>query len=342
MSQNPFYVSGPVPLECFVGRSVEIKIAFDQISKHAHAAFYGSPGMGKSSLLRQLIAPTVWNARGLDMSQFWVVSFNCTDVNPFTSTKFYRAILEHLQEQVEESSELEEAIAAVLQEDLIEKSDLRRIVGRIGQQGKSLLLLLDDFDWVLHPHAAYTEIEMLTFLNEFRNLAVHSAESQYLSTIVTSFRPITELGPTLIPGGSPWYNHFLCHVLRPFSEQEVEKYFFTVDSPLFIPISPQLKTAILQLTDGHPALLQNAFYLLYDKLQAGQIPNGREFAQDFKSRTSHFFRDTWQFSTNEDQVLLMLIALYQREGRLNRQSQFSLNDLDLVFSQRGRELFELE
>lgn len=47
---------------------------------------------------------------------------------------------------------------------------------------------------------------MLTFLSEFRDLAVHSNEGRYLSTVVTTFRRLNELGPTITPGGSPWYN----------------------------------------------------------------------------------------------------------------------------------------
>ncbi len=63
--------------------------------------------------------------------------------------------------------------------------------------------MLDDYDAALRPNDKYTEVEMLTFLSEFRNLAVHSEEGQYLSTIVTSFRRLSELGPQLTPSGSP-------------------------------------------------------------------------------------------------------------------------------------------
>jgi putative ribosome biogenesis GTPase RsgA len=69
MVQNPYYVSGPVPSDYFVGRSPEIKIAFDQISQRAHGAFYGGSGMGKSSFLRLLTEPVTWEAKGMDISQ---------------------------------------------------------------------------------------------------------------------------------------------------------------------------------------------------------------------------------------------------------------------------------
>ncbi len=60
MSQNPFFAAGPIPPEYFVGRESEVRTAFDQIGKHAHLAIYGSPGMGKSSLLQYLSSPEIW------------------------------------------------------------------------------------------------------------------------------------------------------------------------------------------------------------------------------------------------------------------------------------------
>jgi replication-associated recombination protein RarA len=60
MAENPFYVGGPVPAKYFVGRTSEIRTAFDQISKRSHLALYGSPGMGKSSLLRYVASPEIW------------------------------------------------------------------------------------------------------------------------------------------------------------------------------------------------------------------------------------------------------------------------------------------
>jgi AAA ATPase domain len=345
MIKNPYYVSGPVPSDYFVGRSPEIKIAFDQISQRAHGAFYGGSGMGKSSFLRLLTEPATWEARGLDISQCYVISLNCTDINPFTSSNFFREILELLKDQIEGQTALLGEIETYLQEEIIEKRDLRRILRIIGQEDKFLLLLLDQFDWILSASAQYTESEMLTFLNEFRNLSVSSAESRYFSTIITSFRSISELGPTLMPSGSPWYNHYLCPALRPFSEKEIERHFFTIDSPLCIPLTPKVKAAVLQLTGGSPALLQNAFYLLYDMMQASQSLDTidvRAFATSFIGRTERFFRDTWRLSTDQEQVLLMLIALQRQKGRLDSKSQYSLKDIDRIFSQRSRELQDLE
>lgn len=332
---NPFFVGGPVPAEYFFGRRLEVGTAFDQISKRAHLALYGSPGMGKSSLLRYLTEPEVWRQRGQDISQVFIVSLNCTGINPFTPSGFWREILSRLRDEIDEDDTINTDIEQLLKEEKIEKGDLRRILKKIGQQNKFLLLLLDDYDAVLHPNKQYTEAEMLTFLSEFRDLAVHSNEGRYLSTIVTTFRRLTELGPTLTPGGSPWYNHYLFRLLRPLTASEV-------NTQLSIPLVGSFKAGVLKMIDGHPALLQNAGYLIHEMLQNGQPFNIEIFTRDFESATEQYFRDTWKFSTEEEQILLMLIALCNLQGRLNKRTRYGLGDIDLIFSQRSRELFDLE
>ncbi|BAY88350.1 MULTISPECIES: ATP-binding protein [unclassified Tolypothrix] len=335
MSQNPFFVGGPVPPEYFFGRSAEVRTAFDQISRRAHLAIYGSPGMGKSSLLRYIASPKIWEARGRDISKALIVSINCAGISPFTASGFWREILSLLQDATEDDESLQADIKQLLQEEKVEKGDLRRMLRKIGQRDKFLLLLLDDYDAALQPNEQYTETQMLTFLSEFRDLAVHSNEGKYLSTIVTTFRRLNELGPTIKPGGSPWYNHYLFRLLRPLPATEV-------NNQLAIPIPGSLRAGVLEIIDGHPALLQNAGYLLYDTLLAGNTPDIQSFAQDFESATEQYFRDTWRFSTEEEQILLMLIALVRLQGRLNRNTRYALGDIDLVFSQRSRELVDLE
>jgi len=342
MSQNPFFAAGPVPPEYFVGRASEVRTAFDQISKCAHIAIYGSPGMGKSSLLRYLSSPKVWQEQGRDPSRALIVYLNCTGINPFTPCAFWREVLSLLKDEAEGDANLPSDIDAVLQEEALEIANLRQILRKVGKQDKFLVLLLDDFDTALLPNEDYTEVEMLTFLSEFRDLAVHRKEGRCLSTIVTTFRRLTELGPQLPPSGSPWYNHYLFQPLKSFPEGEVASLFFRGESKYAIPLSSiTQRPGILALTGGHPALLQNAGYLLYETYQSGERLDIEAFTTKFQSRTEQFFGDTWRFSTDIEQVLLMLIALSRLEGRLNKR-QYALSNIDLIFSQRSRELIDLE
>ena len=343
--KNPFVPAGPVPPESFIGRKSEITLAFDIINKRGnyHGAFYGSSGMGKSSLLYLLTFPEVWQQRGKDYSKAFIVYLNCTDINPFTPSAFWRKVLILLREKAENNNELKAVIDKVLKEDIIEKEDIRLILRKIRQRDRDefLLLLIDDYDSALRPNDDYTEVEMLTFLSEFRNLAVDRKLRRHLTTIVTTFRRLNELGPTLPPSGSPWYNHYLFHAMKPYSKIEVLEEFFTSTSPHFLRIKQSLQEGVLKITDGHPKLLQNACYLLYERLQEREIPDLETFIKDFQVRTEQIFDNIWQLSTDEEQILLMLIALSHLEGRLGNR-KFALKDIDRIFSQRARELIDLE
>ena len=216
-----------------------------------------------------------------------------------------------------------------------------RYLGNSPPKDKFLLLLIDNYDSALKTNTEYTEVEMLTFLSEFRNLAVDPKLGRHLRTIVTTFRRLNELGPTLPLSGSPWYNYYIFQPMKPFSKAEVLEEFFTSTSPRFIRIKQSLQEGVLKITDGHPELLQNAGYLLYEGLQEGKITDLDTFIKDFQGRTEQIFHNIWQFSTDEEQILLMLIALSRLEGNLGKKS-FALRGIDSIFSQKERELIDLE
>ncbi len=343
MPNNPFFPAGPVPPEYFIGRKSELRLAFDIIAKNGHVAFYGNSGMGKSSLLNLLTYPEIWQERGQDYSKAFIVYFNCSDLNPFTPSAFWRKVLNVLKDEVENNNQLTVFIDELLQEDRIEKGDIRRVLRTIRQQDqdKFLLLLIDDYDSALHANHQYTEVEMLTFLSEFRNLAIDRQVRRNICTIVTTFRRLNELGPALPPSGSPWYNHYAFQPIKPYSKAEVIQEFFTSTSPRFIRIKESLQEGVLKITDGHPQLLQNAGHLLHHRRPDGTIPDLEKFIQDFQSQTKQIFQNMWQLSTDEEQILLMLVALSGLEGRLGNQ-KFALRDIDRIFSQRERELIDLK
>lgn len=338
---NPFFVGGPVPPDRFVGRTIELNTAFDQIMNRGHMAISGSPGMGKSSFLHLIADHSTWQQRGLDFSTVVVVSLNCTDINPFTPAAFWHEIVSLLRDQLEDHDPIQQTIDQIFQEeDGIETRDLRRVLRQIGEQGKFLLLLLDDYGAALVTNKNnYDEQDMLVFLREFRNLSIHSKEGQYLSTVVVTFRRLSELGPALPPGGSPWYNHYLFQTLKLFTDNDVHTLFSGMPDELSL--TDEQQEAILSVAGRHPALLQHACYLLFQSVQSGQTAfDPHQFIDNFVGSTEHIFRDIWRFSTEDEQMLLMLIALSDMDGRLHK-NRYTLNDLNLILSQRERQLDDL-
>lgn len=67
-----------------------------------------------------------------------------------------------------------------------------------------------------------------------------------------------------------------------------------------------------------------------------------EFFKEFETNTRHIFEIIWENCGEEEQTLLMLIALSISNGRLHKNKQFDLSGIDIIFTQRERELKNLE
>lgn len=334
-NRNPFTVGRPVPPSSFVGRTSEIETAFDQILSHSNLAIWGGPGIGKSSFLELLSSSQAWQLRGYDASNAVIVLLNCLGIAPFTAAAFWKEIFLLLQDELHSKSDLQAEVAKFIDTDKTNKDCLRSVLRELGRQGKFLVLLVDDYDAALRPNEQYSDRDIAVFLSDCRNLASHSKERQFLSMVVTSSRRLNDLGPKLKPDGSPWYNHYLFQPLRSFSETDVAALLGG------LPMTPALRDGIRDIAGGTPALLQNAGYLLYRELRAGHIPDANAFARDFQRATEHYFEDVWNLSNEVEQTLMMLLALVRLKGRLLNK-RYDLGDVDIIFSQKERELTDLE
>ena len=335
ITQNPFIVGRPIPPDCFVGRTSEIETAFDQILSRSNLAIWGGPGIGKSSFLELLASSKAWQLRGHDPSSAIIVLLSCLSITPFSAVNFWREIMLLIQESLEKEPALQAEVSKFLDRGNTTKDGLRSILRHLGKQNKFLVLLVDDYDAALRSQEGYGDSEIAVFLSDCRNIASHARERQFLSMVVTSLRRLNELGPKLKPDGSPWYNHYLFQPLKPFDKTEVAALLGCM------PMTPALRDGIREIADGNPALLQNAGHLLYRELRTGHIPSAEAFAKDFQQATSHYFEDMWNLANEVEQTLMMLVALCELKGRLLKK-HYDLGDIDRVFSQKERELTDLE
>lgn len=334
-SPNPFIVGKPVPAENFVGRESDITVAFDQIYNRSHLAVWGSPGMGKSSFLQKLESPQTWEKHGLDASEAVIVRFSCEIIIPFTPSGFWKEVLSCLKDKLENEPELQAQIERLLQREEFNKDSLRQILRVLKKNNKFLVLLLDDYDFALQTNQKYDEDAMQKFLSECRNLTVHSVEGQHLSMIVTSLKRLNELGPQLNKNASPWYNHYLFLRLKPFNNVEI-------DQMLKILRIPDLREAIKKVTGGHPALLQIAGFILYRDLLNANAPNVDIFVEEFEETSQPVFQNIWDRCNEQQQILLILISLFNLKGHLHKEKRFDISGIEFIFSQKERELTRLE
>ncbi|WP_293123530.1 hypothetical protein [Okeania sp. SIO1I7] len=155
--------------------------------------------------------------------------------------------------------------------------------------------------------------------------------------IVTSLRRLDEIGPTLTPEKSPWFNHYFFLPLERFTEQEV------INILSGLPMTPELRDGIQEVAGSNPTLLQNAGFILYNKLQSQKPSDVETFTKDFLTATRHFFQKIWQLSTEEEQAILILIALSRLKGRLpETKKRYDLGNIDIIFSQKEQKLNDLE
>jgi len=330
---NPFFPGKPVPPEHFVGRTSEVNFAFDQICNRSHFAIWGGPGMGKSSFLRKLGSEQALREHGIDPSEVVIVLFSCENIIPFTPAGFWHKVLTLLCEQLNSEPQLQAEIKPLL-ERTVTNDSLRQALRKLGRKGKFLLLLVDDFDAALVSNNQYTEAEMETFLAQCRSLAVHAEESQYLSMIVTSLEPLSQLGPKPNPHASPWYNHYLFQSLKLFTTTQLVQI-------LNIIRPATLRIEIINITGGHPSLVQTAGFLIYGNTQPESNTSFDSFAETFERDTQHIFQTIWTRCNPTEQALLMLIALLDMEGHIEHQ-KFSLRGIGRILTQHRRWLSTLE
>lgn len=330
---NPFFPGKPVPPEHFVGRTSEVNFAFDQIHNRSHFAIWGGPGMGKTSFLKKLASEQALVERGMDPSQAVIVLLNGQDIIPFTPAAFWREVLNLIHDKLDNDPQLQAEISLLL-ENTVTNESLRSALKRLGRKDKFLILLVDDFDAALVTNDNYTEAEMETFLAQCRSLAVHAEESKYLSMIVTSLERLSKLGPKPNPNASPWYNHYLFQSLKLFNTSELVE-LLTIIRP------PTLRGETINITGGHPTLVQIAGFLLFGELQRGNKADINTFAKSLESDTRQIFQTIWDRCNETDQALLMLIALLDMEGHI-QEIKFNLSGVGRILTQDTTILRKLE
>jgi hypothetical protein len=333
MSPNPFFPGKPVPPKSFIGRTSEINYAFDQIHNRSHFAIWGGPGMGKSSFLQKLASEETWQEYGLDPSQGIAVILDCQSLTPFTPGGFWREALNLLHNKLDSEPKLQAEIKPLLEKPATNDS-LRQALRKLGKKDKFLVLLVDNFDAVLVTNEQYTETEMETFLAQCRSLAVHAEESQYLSMIVASLQRLSELGPKLNPNASPWYNHYLFQSLKLFPTDDLVQLLNSIKSPT-------LRGKIMNITGGHPMLVQTAGFFLSRELQRGSNADINSFAENFERDTQQIFQTIWYRFNLKEQELLMLIGLLDMEDHI-KEIKFKLSGISRILTQHERSLSKLE
>jgi hypothetical protein len=307
-SYNPFVYGNPVSLEQFIGRTKELRrIISRMINGGQSSAITSSLRGGKTSILKYLIA--VENRKmlyGNKAEQLIFSYLDCTQAAQFDSAQFWDYVLEPLSNRIslETSLSLSEPYQAC-QENNYKTQAIERLIAQIKQAEWQLVLVLDEFDVLLH-HPILNSAE---FFGGLRTLA--SLSEGALTLIITTNTSLAQLNQStqsLTKTGSPYFNIMGEITLLPLSDNEIDrlldkgKQYFTDDDNGFIK----------NIAGGHPYLLQVAASVLwefYEEKKEEDVVKRQHIRQEFYNRTKETLNHIWQSWAPMTRKIFTFIAL---------------------------------
>lgn len=311
---NPFYYGSPVATTQFLNRRKVLQRVVSRLrSQGQSTAIVGEPRMGKTSLLDYLKDPA--NQDGLygDEGQRFIFSFIDIQMlgGEFSQAEFWEKVLSPLQEQLLVSAADDDPLAQhyrICQENNFGTFTLERFFKQLGQDQWRLVLLLDEFDLLLH-HPTLNSAEFFGGLRALTSrsrgaLAVVTASRQSLTTLNAETQALN-------PTGSPYFNIFTEVNLGPFPNKDIAALLNQAGHGTF---SAADRRYIEAVAGGHPYLLQLVAAAVFDERHSGEQDAKRQHlaaGQRVYQETKFHFQNTWDIWSGETRKAITTVALAQ-------------------------------
>ncbi|MBN2393168.1 MAG: AAA-like domain-containing protein [Anaerolineae bacterium] len=306
---SPFFYGNPVPHDQFFGRGREVRRIVGRIASGQSTAIVGEPRVGKTSLLIYLAAPKRRGALYGESATNLIFSF--VDIHTlggsFNQAQFWSCALEPLAAVIAQEIGLKATHARCV-ENQFGGFVLGQFFTHLGRAGHRLVLLLDEFDALLH-HPILNNAE---FFGSLRSVA---SRSQGLTLVVASRRTLTNLNADAFAfsqGGSPYFNFFSEVVLGPLTQRDTDALLdragdrFSTDDRRFV----------ADIAGGHPYLVQVAASALWEARQdddTALTTRRLEVAESLCNEVAHTLDATWRaWSPAMQQVFGSVAAMHLR------------------------------
>jgi len=260
---NPFFYGNPVPPNQLIGREKELRRIMGRIVNQGQStAITGLPRSGKTSVLEYLKSPSIpdfygdW-ANRLIFSHIDAIALG----GQYDHAQFWTQALKPLENYTGQAPLLAETYQ-ICQQNKFGTFVLERLIAQVRQANLRLVLMIDDFDVLLH-HPILNNPE---FFGSLRSLASRSQGG--LALVITGNASLSQLHEDtkhFNPTGSPYFNFMDEITLGPLSEADIDTLlhegdaYFTEDDRRFIK----------KLTGGHPYPLQLASSILWEEYEHG-------------------------------------------------------------------------
>jgi len=332
LKNNPFYRGISVKPLDFIGRQQDIDRAFDQIKQNSNCFFYGSPGMGKSSLLDYLEYRKSWTTRNERIDDYYLLRVDCKLIEEFSVAKFWKKAITELSSQLTDGTNLKsKTLDIILKNQIITQSEIEAIFINLD---KCLVLLIDDYDVVFHPKNNYTLQEVSKLLRQFRIINDHKLLK--CSTIMTSSQPVKQLVKELRLEDNLLYDHLMTVPLKPFDNYEMRELWKKMRGKL--KDSKEVQRAVESITGGHPKLSQIVCYnLYYISTSTKKVDNEtlkEQLEDEFYEQANLILESIWNSFSDEEKGILLLVILSDLEGRIKNTIYFDLKGVNKYFREQ--------
>ena len=273
--RNPFIYGVPVPPSRFVGRQREVRTIFDQSAGPAlgSVAINGEHRIGRTSLLHYVVDPDIAEGWGVTPDCYILLYLDCQSISGFTPTRFWRRVLGLLPRWPGDEGP-SEAIERLLSQEEIACSDLDAVLDGVHENGRKLVLLLDEFEWAIRTDMEEDLATTRDFLSGLR--ALIGRVPRALSLVVATREPLEALCRPIKFIGSPFHTIFVSLSLKPFTREEAEELIDKYLKGTGVEFSKEDRDFVYKVSKGHPYWLQNACFKLFEKKLElfEQVPGG--------------------------------------------------------------------
>lgn len=313
---NPFYHGNPVPQSRFLGRRGELRRISGRICNYGQSsALVGDPRVGKSSVLKYLESQ---QQNREFFSQFsGALYFSYLDAQTFDSTMTLSQFWEDALRPLENASDFPEVLHTY-HTALQEKFDtftLERLLNALRISNVRLVLLLDEFDLILH----HPILNSSSFYGGLRSL---SSRSEALSLMIAARQSLDVLNQAtqqFSRTGSPFFNFMDEVLLGPFTDKDSESLLKQAGTRF----KPEEREWVYLMAGGHPYLIQVAASALWEVYEDGERDMTRRqkrVADVLYREAAKTIQSTWNLWSPALKLAFTVVALDEMPNLMDKRS----------------------
>jgi hypothetical protein len=290
---NPYSIREPVrSADIFFGRSRELREIVQFLRESQSVSLVGPQGIGKTSLLLELMRPHIAADIGLGTGNL-VCYQDCETLGGESPAGVYRRLAEALRREMKsrglpDTAELRQAEAHP------SRLAFESAVRALNRLGLKVAVLLDDFE-----RLSANALLNVPFFNALRS----AAGRLQIAYLTASIIPLIDLTYSANPRdilSSPFFNIFTPLRLGLLDEADARELIRQPSLQAGCPFSPEMQVFLHRLAGGHPMITQAACF------QAWEHPDDRIEIEERTVRAMQpRFENLWGKLTEDERRILL-------------------------------------